>query len=30
MMLVTPSNAGEFDQLLTPQQYEQFLAEGGH
>src|SRR5688572_4410835 len=30
MLLVTPSNAGEFDALLTPQQYEQFLAEGGH
>ena len=30
MLLVAPSNAGEFDQLLTAQQYEQFLAEGGH
>ena len=30
MLLVAPSNAGEFDQLLTPQQYEQFLSEGGH
>src|SRR5687768_12928541 len=30
MLLVAPSSAGEFDQLLTPQQYEQFLAEGGH
>jgi glycine cleavage system H protein len=30
MLLVAPSSAAEFDQLLTPQQYEQFLAEGGH
>ena len=30
MLLVAPSSAGEFDQLLTPQQYEQFVAEGGH
>ena len=30
MLLVTPSNAAELDQLLTAQQYEQFLAEGGH
>jgi len=30
MLLVTPSSAGEFDQLLTAQQYQQFLAEGGH
>jgi glycine cleavage system H protein len=30
MLLVAPSNAAEFDQLLSAQQYEQFLAEGGH
>lgn len=30
MLLVKPSNAGEFDQLLTAKQYEEFLAEGGH
>ena len=30
MLLVTLSNAGEFDQLLSTQEYEQFLAEGGH
>ena len=30
MILVAPSNRAEWDQLLTPQQYEQFLAEGGH
>jgi glycine cleavage system H protein len=30
MLLVKPSSAGEFDQLMTAQQYEAFLAEGGH
>ena len=30
MLLVTPSSAPEFEQLLTAQQYQQFLAEGGH
>ena len=30
MLVVTPSNAAEFDQLLTAEQYAQFLAEGGH
>ena len=30
MILIAPSNRAEWDQLLTPQQYEQFLAEGGH
>jgi glycine cleavage system H protein len=30
MLVVTPSNAADWDALLTPQQYEQFLAEGGH
>jgi glycine cleavage system H protein len=30
MLLVKPSNAGELDQLMTAQQYEAFLAEGGH
>jgi glycine cleavage system H protein len=30
MLLVAPSSAAEFDQLLTAEQYAQFLAEGGH
>ena len=30
MLLVRPSSPAEFDQLLSAQQYEQFLAEGGH
>ncbi|PYM14276.1 MAG: glycine cleavage system protein GcvH [Candidatus Rokuibacteriota bacterium] len=30
MILIAPSNPGEWEQLLTAQQYEQFLAEGGH
>jgi glycine cleavage system H protein len=30
MILIAPANRGEWDQLLTAQQYEQFLAEGGH
>jgi len=29
MILVKPSNAGELDQLLTAQQYEEFVAQGG-
>src|ERR671936_127331 len=30
MILVKPSNAGELDQLLTSQQYEEFVAQGAH
>src|SRR5205085_2729660 len=30
MILVKPSNTGELDQLLTSQQYEEFVAQGGH
>jgi glycine cleavage system H protein len=30
MLLVMPAEAGEWDQLLTAAQYEQFIAEGGH
>ena len=30
MLVVKPSDAAEFDQLMTAQQYEAFLAEGGH
>ena len=30
MIVVKPSNKGEWDQLLTAQQYEEFLAQGGH
>jgi glycine cleavage system H protein len=30
MLVVKPSSPGELDQLMTAQQYEQFLAEGGH
>jgi glycine cleavage system H protein len=30
MLLVTPSNKGEWDQLLTAQQYEDFLAQASH
>jgi len=30
MILVKPANAGELDQLLTSQQYEAFVAQGGH
>ena len=30
MLVVTPAAAGEWDQLLTAAQYEQFIAEGGH
>jgi glycine cleavage system H protein len=29
MIVVKPSNAGEWDQLLTAAQYEEFLAQGG-
>jgi glycine cleavage system H protein len=30
MIVVKPSNTGELDQLLSAQQYEQFVAEGAH
>jgi glycine cleavage system H protein len=30
MILVRPSNAGEWDQLLTAAQYEEFIAQDGH
>jgi glycine cleavage system H protein len=30
MLVVKPSSKGEWDQLLTAQQYEEFLAQGGH
>jgi glycine cleavage system H protein len=30
MLVVTPSNKGEWDQLLTAQQYEDFLAQASH
>ena len=30
MIVVKPSNAGELDQLLTSQQYEEFVAQGAH
>ena len=30
MIVVAPSAAGDWEQLLTAEQYEQFLAEGGH
>ena len=30
MIVVTPSNKAEWDQLLTAQQYEDFLAQGDH
>jgi glycine cleavage system H protein len=30
MIAVKPSNTAEWDQLLTAQQYEDFLAQGGH
>jgi len=30
MIVVKPSNASEWDQLLTPAQYEEFIAQGGH
>jgi len=30
MIVVKPSNKAEWDQLLTAQQYEEYLAQGGH
>jgi len=30
MLVVTPADPGEWDQLLTAAQYEEFVAEGGH
>ena len=30
MILIKPSNKAEWDQLLTAQQYEAFLKQGGH
>src|SRR3970040_1606757 len=30
MIVIAPSNKGEWDQLLTAAQYEEFLAQGGH
>jgi glycine cleavage system H protein len=30
MLLVTPADGAEWEQLLTAAQYEQFIAEGGH
>ena len=30
MIVVKPSNAGEWDQLLTAAQYEELVAQGGH
>jgi len=30
MLVVTPSNTGEWDQLLTAAQYEEFLAQAAH
>jgi glycine cleavage system H protein len=30
MLVVTPADPREWDQLLTAAQYEQFVAEGGH
>ena len=30
MIVVRPANASEWDQLLTPAQYEEFIAQGGH
>ena len=30
MLVVQPSDGGEWDQLLTAAQYEQLIAEGGH
>ena len=30
MIVVTPANPSDWDQLLTAQQYEEFLAQGGH
>ena len=30
MIVVRSANASEWDQLLTPAQYEEFIAQGGH
>ena len=30
MIVVKPANVSEWDQLLTPAQYEEFIAQGGH
>jgi glycine cleavage system H protein len=30
MLVISPSNAKEWEQLLTAAQYEEFLAQGGH
>ncbi|MBI2161132.1 MAG: glycine cleavage system protein GcvH [Candidatus Rokubacteria bacterium] len=30
MIVIAPSNVGEWDTLLTAAQYEEFLAQGGH
>jgi glycine cleavage system H protein len=30
MLVVRPSSKGEWDQLLTAQQYEELIAQGGH
>jgi len=30
MLVVKASSAGDWDQLLTAQQYEQFVADGAH
>jgi len=30
MIVITPSNAAEWDQLLTSVQYEELIAQGGH
>jgi glycine cleavage system H protein len=30
MLVVTPSDPKEWDQLLTAAQYEEFVAQGGH
>ena len=30
MLVVTPSDAAQWNALLTPAQYEEFLAQGGH
>ena len=30
MIVIAPSSKGEWDQLLTAAQYEEFLAQGGH
>lgn len=30
MLVVAPSSPADWDQLLTAQQYEEFLSEGGH